>query len=121
MARGKYADLLKEGDTVLERMRLAMDVEMALVAAIRMRDVAALNSAIAKAEVIVGVKTFYIAHSIRIEWLIEWRYSICMSVRCSTQHHVYNLYLFYCMVHRQAFHLAQVQILSLRRLNFAPS
>jgi hypothetical protein len=71
MARGKYADLLKEGDTVLERMRLAMDVEMALVAAIRMRDVAALNSAIAKAEVIVGVQTFYIAHSIRIEWLIE--------------------------------------------------
>lgn len=51
MGRGKYADLIKEGDDVLERMRIAMDVEMALVAAIRMRDVASLDSAIAKAEV----------------------------------------------------------------------
>lgn len=46
-----HASLIKEADEVLERMKVAMDVEMALAAAMRMRDVCALDAAIAKAEV----------------------------------------------------------------------
>lgn len=46
----KYVPLIKEADAVLEKMRQAMDKEMALVAAIRMKDVSALNAAIAKAQ-----------------------------------------------------------------------
>ena len=50
LSQGKYATLIKEADQVLEKMRLAMDKEMALVAAIRMKDVSALNNAIEKAQ-----------------------------------------------------------------------
>lgn len=50
LSQGKYASLIKEADQVLEKMRLAMDKEMALVAAIRMKDVTALNNAIEKAQ-----------------------------------------------------------------------
>lgn len=50
LSQGIYAPLIKEADTVLEKMRLAMDKEMALVAAIRMKDVTALNNAISKAQ-----------------------------------------------------------------------
>lgn len=50
LTQGKYASLIKEADHVLEIMRIAMDKEMALVAAIRMKDVSALNNAITKAQ-----------------------------------------------------------------------
>ena len=50
LTQGKYASLIKEADHVLETMRIAMDKEMALVAAIRMKDVSALNNAITKAQ-----------------------------------------------------------------------
>jgi peptidyl-tRNA hydrolase len=50
LSQGKYGTLIKEGDRVLETMRVAMDKEMALVAAIRMKDVSALNNAITKAQ-----------------------------------------------------------------------
>jgi myosin heavy subunit len=50
LSQGKYASLIKEADHVLETMRIAMDKEMALVAAIRMKDVSALNNAITKAQ-----------------------------------------------------------------------
>lgn len=50
LGKGKYADLVKQADSKVKAMQMGMEVEMALAAAIRMKDVAALDAAIEKAQ-----------------------------------------------------------------------
>ena len=50
LGKGKYADLVKQATEKLRSMQLGMEVEMALAAAIRMKDVSALDVAIERAQ-----------------------------------------------------------------------
>jgi hypothetical protein len=86
MSNGKYADLMKDADRVLDEMKGKMECEMALAAAVRMKDLSSLDAAIKKMQFYNDAsKTTQLNAAIRLRDELNGQESLIAQITAATE------------------------------------